>query len=323
MATASQAIYRALQPADGKRSTHTASGPCALCGGVWSEYVRFADAFGPSFTDYDRLVSPTSPWLCVPCSWSLGSKPPETFRLWSVVYRADRPAAPSNPKAFLQSPALHLTAKNDVREIVDVLTAPPDCEWAVAVASSGQKHTLPFAPLNVGAGPWQVQFEGHRIACAPDRFAHLLYHATELTIAGHNRDEIASGILSVSATVRAGVAFTQHHYTPLRPLAGSALLELVCFLLTPKEHLHDHRERAAGRCGIDGNWDRVHAGDDGQRVDRPHPPDGLVGASPDGTGAQRGVIEQPTGDGDAVREAHPRTDPDSVDSGPPQLSLFA
>jgi len=300
--------------------------------------VSFDDAFASGFGDYETLLHPESSAVCVPCAWSLGSKPPLTFRLWSLVHRSDREMGPSNPKCYLHHPALHATAKNDVREIVSILLEPPPdgSPWFVTIAASGQKHTLPFARLNVSSpwrGGWVVRFESEYIHSSRWEFARLLYHASALFILGCSREEIADGRPSVSTCARAGVSAMRPHIAHLANMRQSPVLRLVSFLLTPKEHVHGFHIEAAritgepivhpDAGGTDGGRSPVRAGHDGQRVDEANQPDGLVGAGTDSAGVLGEDSARSPSHGDAVRPKDLRRNADSIDvRSAGQLSLF-
>lgn len=337
MSAAARALYAALESPEVPRKTGAYTCNCAMCGAPCDgRGVSFADAFAVGFGDYELLKCPESPAVCVPCAWSLGSKPPVTLRLWSLVYRADRPAAPSNPKCYLHHPALHATAKDNLREIVEILINPPKCPWFVTIAVSGQKHTLPWATLNHGDAMWSVRFESQSVASAPGRFARALYHASALFLAGVSRDEIAAGRINAPSAARAGVATLRTHWEPLRAAGNAPEIQLAAFLLSPKEHVYDHHTTAAARLGLTpvdrpadsdtgptarGGAD-VRACDDGQRIDAANPPDRLVGASADSAGVRGEVGAEPAPHGDPVRPEDSRRDVDRRDDGPTQLSLF-
>ena len=332
--TAVRSLYEALGRPEIARRVRPFVGDCAMCGlHVADAGVGFDDAFAVGFGDYELLKCPESPAVCIPCAWSLGSKPPITLRLWSLVYREDRPAAPSNPKAYLHHPALHATAKDDLREVVSILVNPPECPWFVTIAVSGQKHTLPWSTLNHGSSAWSVRFEAQTVSSTPDRFARVLDHTSALFLAGVSRDEIASGRINAPSAARAGVSTLRHHWEPLRAAGNAPEIQHAAFLLSPKEHVHGHHATAAERIGAPihdpesrrdaGHRPGVRSGDDGQRIDAANPPDRLVGACEDGAGVRGEVSAEPAPHGDAVRAEDSRRDVDRIDDGPAQLSLFA
>lgn len=244
--------------------------PCYLCGepSPTGTGVRVRDALGPGFTDHDQARCPSSSHVCVPCIYILGGKPPDTFRLWSVVYREDRLATPSNLKASYQHGShTHCTSKSDVSEIVDILLAPPSGQWLCAVADSGQIHILPWSIVNDGSEVWTVRFERLAITSTPAEFAGVLYDVCTLLAAGYIRDDIETLRPHPSKLVKYGIAIWRAHASPLEKWRRSGLLALA-IALTRKDTYAATRDRA------EAVMDRRATGDD-----RPRP-----GACDDGLG---------------------------------------
>jgi hypothetical protein len=136
---------------------------CCVCGERASSAITTKSAFGSSFTDYDLLDDPTSDNVCVPCAWVMSGKPPDTFRMWSVLYRSDgvrlthsetfanydQEKIPSL-RSLLGASCLSMTNRGHARQIIDALTCPPDSTWFLSLTTSGQIHTVPFAKCNDG-----------------------------------------------------------------------------------------------------------------------------------------------------------------------------
>ena len=293
-------------------------GPCYLCGepSPTGTAVRVRDALGPSFTDHDQAADRRQTHVCVPCVWLLGGKPPDTFRLWSVVYRADRLAAPSNPKAtYPHGPHTHCTSKSDVSEIVDVLLDPPSAPWVCSVADSGQIHILPWSRVNLG-DEWEVLFERQRICSDSRTFAGVLYHASALLAAGYIREDVETLDPHPSKLVKHGRAVWATHARPLQQWRRSGLLALA-IALTRKESYADLRDRCAAIVGADStapDGDRAGARDDGIGDDGKDQAGRLVAAREVGIGrgvlAGRGLVAAGIDDGaqapnrDAARGLH-------------------
>lgn len=269
-------------PEPRKRVSPTGPGGarCYLCASYIDRGVHRTDAFGPGFTDHDRAQSPTSHWVCCACVWLMGEKPPNTFRLWSVVYREDRPAAASTAKAvYPHGPHTHCTSKADVSEIVDVLFDPPDSPWVCSIADSGQIHILPWCRVNVGDA-WTVRYEREDITATSDEFAHVLYHASALLAAGYIRDDIETLDPHPSKLVRHGIDIWRVHASPLKQWRRSGLLRLA-LSLTRKETYGATRDRTRARLDrrpAISDSARSSARNDGERDDGEDQPDRLVAA---------------------------------------------
>lgn len=246
--SATQILYAAAGRPKIQRSTEPCAEECCVCG-VWCDAGIPADnAFGTGFAGFDSFVSPTSTHVCVACSWAMAGKPPATLRLWSIVYRQDRPAAPSNAKAMHLSDRIHLTAKNDLREVAELLLEPPGSEWVCTVAESGQKHCLPFAVVNRGA-PWTVRFEATDVTGDPAQFGACLFHAAALKQLGFFTSDILTGRPAIGRLALHMAAWRRHDEA-LRFYRRGQLLELALICLT-KEHTHEIGQRAAGVIGVE------------------------------------------------------------------------
>jgi hypothetical protein len=289
-----------------------------MCGQIAPEGgVPAKSAFGPSFTDRDRLAIPTAEEVCKPCVWVMGSSPPDTLRMWSVMYRADKIAPPSNPKGKVAvGPRTQMASKADMTAIVDLLLDPPDCEYVVSIADSGQLHTAPFARVNSGRH-WTVRLEREDVASTPEEFAEVLWHVTSLSLLGYVRGDIESLQPHPGKLAKYGLKEWMCHAEPLRRWRCSALLSLALIVFN-KENVSEINERA-GRHRAPRARDAFGSGDDAQRPDGQHQPDALVAESTIGA----------VGGGCAVEPVGPDGDRDGAEAGDPkpqqrefQLDLF-
>src|SRR5690606_31754397 len=79
---------------------------------------------------------------------------------------------------------LHFTSRADMRVVVDILADPPEGEWVVSVAESGQKHSLPYAVVNRGRARWRVRMDALDADATPEDFRHVFAHVCALRPAG-------------------------------------------------------------------------------------------------------------------------------------------
>lgn len=131
-------------------------GVCAVCGELCETGLAFARWQGANFTDQNKLRRPDSAAVCACCVWS-----------HSWVAPPGHPADPDKPKGknlrmftHLWDAAGHLyLPPKSGREISSWLrSARPSGQWFAAVALSGQKHVLPWTPINDSGGR-RIRFE--------------------------------------------------------------------------------------------------------------------------------------------------------------------
>lgn len=295
-----------------------ANGLCYWCGqSLGVDACRAADVCSKTFTDHEHARRPSSDWVCEGCSWVMSGAPPNTYRMWSVVYREDREAAPSHEKAAQSrvGPHTHLAGKNDLRELVQILLEPPQARWAVSVADSGQIHTLPFAPINRGDG-YGVRFERVTVRTNAKTFGTVLHHVASLYAAGFSKEAIGTGDVNPSSMLANGIDVWRLHARALRPWRGSPICDLALFL-TNKEMANDYALRTRG--SVDGDCSRPGAVCDGVRVDEEDRCHRVVAAGEErpGDGGERGDELAAHGLGH-VQEASNR----NSDRQQRQLSLF-
>lgn len=235
--TPARLLYKAAGYPKSPKSTVNTNTACWLCGLPCNEIgVSVIKAVGESFTDYANVAVPESKYVCVPCVWVLSGRPPDTFRLYSVIWRTDRPLAASHPKATRVVPGAQLTAKNDLIEIRTILLDPPTdgSPWFCAIADSGQKHIVPFTSLNHGADQWIVRLEDDNIHGSPAKFGGIVHHCSVLYAAGFNRKEILEGRPAPRKLAKLGSDIWRQYGQSLDSKRGGGLLDLAVFLLRKK-----------------------------------------------------------------------------------------
>lgn len=240
---AAHLIWEAAGSPPPPKPLKAADAPCCVCAEWCEEGVTTRDAFGANFTDHNMLQAVDSPFVCPACSWAISGKPPHTLRMWSIVCRTDRELAPSHEKCALDlGPHVHLTARNDTREIVSILLAPPDTEWICTLAISGQKHVVPYAVANIGPR-WRIRMETLDIHGDSESFAHVLFHTASLRALGFTAEEIATAEPAIHRLTRETIPLWQHHMGKLAPYHGGGMLDLALTCIT-KDRIDEYREQA-------------------------------------------------------------------------------
>lgn len=151
--------------------------------------------------------------------------------MWSWVCAPGETLPDSAEKASLHVPGLCQTNRGNTRPIIDTLLDPPSGEWVVCVAVSGQKHVLPYARTNRGAGQWQVRMEDTTITAKPDQWAHVFFHTLALRRLGVPAEAITTGTPAHIKTPAALEAW-RHHAQALDPYRTSPLAQLALWCIT-------------------------------------------------------------------------------------------
>lgn len=211
---------------------------CALSGDHEARTAPLAKALGANFTD-QSLYRAHSDRVGAGALWCCSGKPPATLRMWSIVAAPGVDLPPSHEKAWIHgATGLHLTNRAATGAIIDTLIAPPDGEWMVTVAVSGQKHVVPYGTVNRGPGAWVVRMETTNVAGDPGQWALVLATAARLRAAGHRADDVRAGSPTMAALKTADdINAWRALADRLAPYTRSPLLDLALWCLT-KEQIH-------------------------------------------------------------------------------------
>lgn len=205
---------------------------CCVCGQHETRTAPAGAALGANFTDRRMFTRPGSTRVCTGCLWCCSGKPPLTLRMWTVIAAAGLDLGASQPKAFLQdTPGLLLTSRADTTPVARILADPPDGDWLVSIALSGQKHVLPYARVNRGRGRWTVRCETVDIHATPQEWLHVHTHAVALRRLGVPADDVLTGIPRY-ITDRASLDAWRAHDTALTSYLRSPLLQLALWTIT-------------------------------------------------------------------------------------------
>lgn len=245
MHSPSQIVYLlAGSPPVPKGVAEPMDGPCLVCGFPFPTGVHQKDAIPPSDTDRLFYAAPFSTMVCSGCAWASSGSPPNTFRMWSVVY-AEGATFPEHHEAVVKvigegrAPTLALlkderqvclTNKGLTDPVTSLLLNPPDTPWFVSIATSGQIHTLRAAKTNVGRS-WVVRLERQDVFGDSDTFADVLYHSGRLKQLGFGDADILSGEPNINSLFRNPSGW-QKHISHLSHYLNSGILELALWCHT-------------------------------------------------------------------------------------------
>jgi hypothetical protein len=176
-------------------------GRCYVCVGEANRGKLIKDWLSSNFTDQNRARCPAATHVCEACCYVMSrispvmGRPPKdgkqfggNFRNYSSLYSEGWLGTP-----FGESPAVPCYAnasKGEKPLIREFLQREHTGFWFAAIADSGQKHVLPFAPLNYGPGG-MVLFEEELVEVPPS--FELVDACTDMLTGGITKDELLSG----------------------------------------------------------------------------------------------------------------------------------
>lgn len=165
---------------------------CYMCARPSTRGAPVRRWMGSTFTDQPRCAAPSSSTICEACVWAC-----------SWVQPPGHPAPPAGKKGVNLRLFSHLysggeyTYANKANKplIRDFLRSPKKAPWFAAIADGGQKHVLPFTPINLSGGyGGRVLFEEATVNLprSEDGWS-ILDDTIDLLTAGATKDEIERG----------------------------------------------------------------------------------------------------------------------------------
>jgi hypothetical protein len=159
---------------------------CWVCAGeTHGRGCGVADWDGANFTGQSRVRYPAGQAICEPCLWVMARNsevPIEgngNWRNYSVLYAHGEP--------------LLIRSKGDKPAVLAWLRRPHAPPWFAALAESGQKHVVPYVPVN-GRGRARALFDERLIDLPSDAGAwSLCDEMAALLTAGATKEEIDGG----------------------------------------------------------------------------------------------------------------------------------
>lgn len=199
------------------------TGTCWLCGASFVRGVARDGWLPDTFTSQNRVRGGHHlTHVCEACAWVTsraqgvvpGAPPAHNWRLYSVL---------------VDGAEMWRGNKGDKPAILAWLRAPKRGAWFAAIADSGQKHVIPFAPVNpAGSRRGRVQFEDDVLTLgdfgAVDKTAALL-------TAGATKDSIATGHYTPGEVQRCGWdRIHEYEFKHASTLRGSPWFRLAVWL---------------------------------------------------------------------------------------------
>lgn len=230
----------------------SADGLCWLCAGDCLRGMRVEDWAGASFTGQNRVRNPTGTHVCEACVWICsrvspvpgrpakdGKKFGGNFRNYSHLWE-DEWAAPAFGDGTV-IPGYMNASKGEKSVIRDFLSRDHGWPWFAAIADSGQKHVLPWTPLNGASRGGTVLFD-EQLVDVP-RNLELMHRVTALLTAGATKEEVNSGDYSARAWQLCGDSLAQFE-SNFGPERGGGWFALAVWLAQRDEETTQRRMTA-------------------------------------------------------------------------------
>lgn len=195
------------------------AGICRTCGfsatgSPWDEWVR------DTFTDQDKLRP--GEIVCYACQFCFTDRNEPLTKITGK----DKPQRMRNYSHFVTGVTWTPLSKGQKREMRELLLASPD---VAVIAESGQKHII----FRARPGWWQ--FEGHSLRPFPAELARLLPIVERLYNGGFSKADIETGRYPQHRIIKFGLVEWSQLEREVKPLRGSARLELALFLAQKEE----------------------------------------------------------------------------------------
>lgn len=167
------------------------SGICWLCGGAMARGELASSWAAKSFTGHGRVRVPAATHVCEPCCFVCSriapvlGRPAKEGKKFGGSFR-------NYSHLWSESEGYANASKGEKPLIRDFLSRKHRGAWFAAIADSGQKHVIPFAPVNPpGTRRGVVLFDEQIVAVPGDQ--SLVKHTMDLLTSGATKEEILDG----------------------------------------------------------------------------------------------------------------------------------
>jgi hypothetical protein len=178
MLTASQIVHRISGAKANPICGPFAEFTCWVCGGQSMRGIVREKWMGANFTGQNRVRCIESRHVCEACVSVMAGRPPDTERMWTHLVEGDK----------------HVRVnKGDKPEMRAFLRRGHSKPWFAAIADSGKKHVIPWAPINPPSfkSGGAVMFEDMLVQVPPT--FELVDAMSELLTLGATKEEIERG----------------------------------------------------------------------------------------------------------------------------------
>ena len=242
MTSACQAIWESAGRPFGQRGNRVEDVPsvCALCGHVDDRTIPLTVACPPaSFGGWQQMRWSSSDRVCRACTWAMEGRPPDTLRMWSLLYVAGGIDAGNGPNL---GPRVHVCNRGEPERLLDALCWPPSGQWAIGVAESGKVHVVPYMSMNDGSGSWVVRVDRMTLCGEPRDMRRIVHHFASLRVAGFSATKILGRSAVPGDLAKHGIETWRYHVGQLGG-ATAGTTERLAALLIKKEAMDEWKKR--------------------------------------------------------------------------------
>ena len=174
------------------------TGTCFVCCGHHTRGMLVSKWMGSNFTDQNRARYPSGTHVCEACVYvhsrtsPVLGRPPKDGKKYGGNFR--------NYCHMFDDRGYANASKGEKPLIREFLSRQHAGDWFAAIADSGQKHVLPFTPLNGPGRAGKVLFDEMLVRVPDDQ--SLVTELTDLLTAGCTKDEARSGEYNQSSWQR-------------------------------------------------------------------------------------------------------------------------
>lgn len=174
---------------------------CWVCGHAATRGTLRHKWQGSNFTGQNKVRAPESAHVCESCVVVMSGRPPNTERFYTHLVEGDSHVR------------VNKAGKPEIREF---LRRPKAETWFASIADSGQKHIIPWTPINSGGQPGgRVLFEEALVDLPRDEAGwSLIDEMADMLTAGATKAEMERGEYGPRAWQLCGAelrAFEERH----------------------------------------------------------------------------------------------------------------
>lgn len=179
---------------------------CWHCGAHSSRAMLVRDWMGASFVGQNRVRAQHGQHICEACVWVMARSSPILGRM---AKPGKQPPNWRNFSVLVEGDELVTATKAEKPIILAFLRRAHREPWLAAIAESGQKHVIPYAPINMPGSCGRVQLDEQTIAVPGGGGWQLVDTAAALLTAGATKDEIARGDYAAPTWIRCETAIRE------------------------------------------------------------------------------------------------------------------